>query len=550
MEPRSSIVTESKAGRTVRVGSLDIAYDVRGAGEPILLIPGLSMRRIMWPEELCDALVGAGFRVVRMDNRDAGGSSRVEAQPPDIHAMLRRSFLGLPVHAPYRLEDMAQDAFGLMRALGYERFHVAGASMGGMIAQTMAILEPQHLLTMASVISGPGGRRYAVAKPSALRALLTPIPRQREAHIEQLVTTLRILNGDGVPFDAAAARALAVAQVDGGTTRAATARHLAAIIESSGRRRALLRNVRTPTLVIHGSHDPLLPVRGAVATARHVPGAELLIVRGMGHNLPAPALPLVAGAIATHARKASQTKVENSARARSLVDLSRAARAFRALLKNPDDLPQVFALIESVSGDRHLRRLRSGFQKTKTGRRLLQARPDIVAILGDRERLRAMPDGSLGRAYLAFVESEKISAEGIRDASEIAQQLEPAEAEIAYIRDRMRDTHDLWHAATGYRGDVLGEVGLLAFTLAQRWNTAIALVVLGATLKVRGRPDFVGVVRDGYRRGRRAAWLPAEDWESLLERPVDDVRTLLQLGEPPVYTPVRTEELRAKGLVG
>jgi pimeloyl-ACP methyl ester carboxylesterase len=118
------------------------------------------------------------------------------------------------------------------------------------------------------------------------------------------VTTLRILAGDGLPFDAAAARVLAVGQVDGGTSPAASARHFGAIIESSGRRRALLRNVRTPTLVIHGSHDPLLPLRGAVATARHISGAELLVVRGMGHNLPAPVHPLLAGAIATHARKA------------------------------------------------------------------------------------------------------------------------------------------------------------------------------------------------------------------------------------------------------
>jgi pimeloyl-ACP methyl ester carboxylesterase len=258
----------------------------------------------MWPEELCDALASAGFGVVRMDNRDAGDSSRIAAPPPDVRAILRRSFLGLSVEVPYRLEDMAEDAFGLMRALGHERFHVAGASMGGMIAQTMAIMRPERLRTLTSIMSGPGGRRYAIGKLSALRALLAPIPSDREARIERVMTTLRILNGDGLPFEAATARALAVGQVDGGTSPAASARHFGAIIESSGRRRALLRTVRTPTLVIHGSHDPLLPLRGAVATARHIARAELLVVQGMGHTLPAPVLPVLAGAIATHVRKA------------------------------------------------------------------------------------------------------------------------------------------------------------------------------------------------------------------------------------------------------
>ncbi|APR77564.1 Beta-ketoadipate enol-lactone hydrolase [Minicystis rosea] len=305
VELRSPAAQVSKQEGRARAGAVDVAYDVRGSGEPLLLVPGLSMRRLMWPDELCDTLAAMGFRVVRMDNRDAGDSSRIDAPPPNVLAILRRSFLGLGFDVPYRLEDMAEDAFGLMRELGHERFHVAGASMGGMIAQTMAILRPSRLSTMTSIMSGPGGRRYAVGKVSALRALLTPLPRERDAQVEHLVKTFHILNGDGLPFDEGAARTLAVAQVDGGTSPAASARHLGAIIESSGRRRALLRNVKTPTLVIHGSHDPLLPLRGAVATARHIPRAELLVVRGMGHNLPAQALPILAGAMATHARKAS-----------------------------------------------------------------------------------------------------------------------------------------------------------------------------------------------------------------------------------------------------
>ncbi|MDX2093554.1 MAG: Coq4 family protein [Kofleriaceae bacterium] len=541
------VIPLAPARGRVRVGAVDLAYDVRGTGEPLLLIPGLSMRRTMWPEELCDALAAAGFHVVRMDNRDSGDSARVDARAPDVMAVLGRSLLGLAVEVPYRLEDMAEDAVGLMRALGHETFHVAGASMGGMIAQTIAIMRPGALRSLASVMSGPGGRRYAVAKPSALRAVLTPVPAEREAQIERLVMVFRLLNGGVLPFDEAAARALAIAQVDGGTEPPASARHLGAIIESSGRRRALLHKVTTPTLVIHGSHDPLLPLRGARATARAIPGAELLVVEGMGHDLSAPVLPLIAGAIATHARKAAH--VTPPAGPRTL-DLPRASRAFRTLLRDPDDLPQVFEIIEALSTERHARRLHAGFQKTELGRRLLERKPDIVRILADRERLRAMPEGSLGRAYLAFVERENISAQGIREASLTADRLARQQAELAFVGDRMRDTHDLWHAVTGYHGDVLGEVGLLAFTLAQHWNPGIALIVAGALVKgTGGQVSVASFVRDGYRRGRAAAWLPAQDWEALLERPLDEVRATLGLGAPPAYTPVRTAELRELGVI-
>lgn len=295
--------------QTVRVGSLDIAIDARGEGEPLLLLPGLTMRRQMWPEELCDLLAASGHRVIRMDNRDAGRSSRFESEKrPNVLTLMRRAFMGLPVgEVPYRLEDMAEDAFGLMRALGHERFHVAGTSMGGMIAQTMAIIGSERLRSMTSVMSAPGGRRYSVGKLGAFRMLLAPFPRERDAQVNHFTNVFRILNGTELPFDEARARDLAVGQVEAGASTTASARQLAAIIESSPRRRSLLRNVRTPTLVIHGSADPLLPLRGGIATARHVPKAEMLVVRGMGHNLPSAVVPLVAGAIATHARRSAHS---------------------------------------------------------------------------------------------------------------------------------------------------------------------------------------------------------------------------------------------------
>jgi ubiquinone biosynthesis protein COQ4 len=230
-------------------------------------------------------------------------------------------------------------------------------------------------------------------------------------------------------------------------------------------------------------------------------------------------------------------------------DLPRAGRALAALLRDPDDLPQVFTLIDAVSGTAPHRLLFS-FRRTEHGARLLRERPDIARRLGDRGGLRTLPAGSLGRAYLDFVESEGLTPEGIRDASlegsAISGRRRP-EA-FVYLHQRMRDTHDLWHAATGYKGDVLGEISLLAFTLAQNWNTAVALIVITALAKGLSRGN-VELILDGYRRGRSAAWLPAQDWESLLALPLEDVRARLRLGSPPAYTPVRTTELRAQGVL-
>jgi ubiquinone biosynthesis protein COQ4 len=229
-------------------------------------------------------------------------------------------------------------------------------------------------------------------------------------------------------------------------------------------------------------------------------------------------------------------------------DLPRAGRALATLLRDPDDLPQVFTLIDSLSGTAPHRLLR-GLRRTESGKRLLRDRPDISPILADREGLRAMPEGSLGRAYLAFVESEGISAEGIKTASEGRVGVGVSGSrDFAFIHQRMRDTHDLWHAATGYKGDVVGELSLLAFTLAQNWNTAVALLVGAAFLKGFSRTE-THVIREGYRRGKQAAWLPAEEWEALLELPLEQVRTRLKLGAPPVYTPIRTNELRAMGII-
>jgi ubiquinone biosynthesis protein COQ4 len=229
-------------------------------------------------------------------------------------------------------------------------------------------------------------------------------------------------------------------------------------------------------------------------------------------------------------------------------DLPRAGRALAALLRDPDDLPQVFTLIDTMSGTAP-HRLLFKMRRSESGARVLRNEPDIVPTLADREALRKLPEGSLGRAYLAFVESEGISAEGIRTASDAGEEAERRPAMFDYIHQRMRDTHDLWHAATGYKGDVVGELSLLAFTLAQHWNTAVAVIVVAGLIKGLGQGETSAVI-DGYRRGRAAEWLPGQEWEKLLPLQVSEVRARLKLGAPPVYRQVRTSELRAEGVVG
>jgi ubiquinone biosynthesis protein COQ4 len=228
-------------------------------------------------------------------------------------------------------------------------------------------------------------------------------------------------------------------------------------------------------------------------------------------------------------------------------DLPRAGRALSALLRDPDDLPQVFTLIDAISGTAP-HRLLLGFKRTETGTRLLRDRPDIVPVLSNRAWLRTLPEGSLGRAYLAFVESEGITADGIKTASLDATTRRHRPASFMYLHQRMRDTHDLWHTLTGYKGDVLGELSLLAFTLGQHWNTGVAMII-GAALVKGWSGDLSRMVRDGFRRGRSSAWLPPQEWESLLPLPLATVRARLKIAAPPVYAPLRTTDMRAQSML-
>jgi ubiquinone biosynthesis protein COQ4 len=224
----------------------------------------------------------------------------------------------------------------------------------------------------------------------------------------------------------------------------------------------------------------------------------------------------------------------------------RALRAARILASDPDDLPQVFTIIESLSFDT-LHRIGERMKQTEVGRRMVAARPDIVERLADRAALARLPEGTLGRAYLAFVERENISAEGIRAAHDKGKTDHlPLPESLEWVHSRMRDTHDLWHAAVGYHGDVLGETSLLAFTFAQTWNPAIGLILaIGLAKTIGVAPEARKTILDGFRRGKKAAWLPGQDWESMLALPLEEVRRRLSLEASPVYTPIRSWELKA-----
>lgn len=225
-------------------------------------------------------------------------------------------------------------------------------------------------------------------------------------------------------------------------------------------------------------------------------------------------------------------------RIRTVVDATRAA------LANPDDTAQAFRIADALSF-RNPQQLRRRFRRSDSGARILARRDDLLSILTDRARLEAMPADSLGRAYLRFLDGEGITAAGLVQASmDGAGDRTGDDDETRYVRTRMRDTHDLWHTVTGYRGDLLGEAALLAFTFAQTRHVGVGFLAgIGAVLG--GPPGTRRFIVRGFLRGRRAAWMPAVDWARLLPRPLDEVRRELGIDEIPVYEPVRTHAVPA-----
>ena len=222
-----------------------------------------------------------------------------------------------------------------------------------------------------------------------------------------------------------------------------------------------------------------------------------------------------------------------------------AARAIRQLFATPDDTRYVFEVIEALQGP-SLVRLRARLQKSEQGRQLLAEQPDLVPLLKDREGLRALPEGSLGRAYLAFVEGEGVTADGLVSASTISRQGDQA-AELRWIRNWLRDTHDLWHAVLGYEGDLVGEAALLAFSHQQTRNIGVGMIATVAWFKL-GRVTHRGLharntIFHGRRLAKQTAWFVGVPWHQWLARPVEDVRRDLGVSRTAQYQPVRSHEV-------
>ncbi len=270
--------------RGVGPGRIDVAYERFGVADstPVLLVMGLGTQMLGWPDELCVALVGRGAHVIRFDNRDVGLSSHLTNAPqPDVLAALS----GDVTSAPYTLSDMAADTVGLLDALELDSAHLVGASMGGMIAQTTAIEHPRRVRSLTSIMSSTGDPSVGQASQAALSALLSPPAATRADAIERTVSIVRVIGSPGFELDEADLRCRTGVAYDRAYDPAGIGRQIVAIA-ASGDRTAALRSVTVPTLVVHGAADPLVDVSGGRATAHAIPGAELVVFDGMGHDLP------------------------------------------------------------------------------------------------------------------------------------------------------------------------------------------------------------------------------------------------------------------------
>ena len=270
-----------------QVGDIEIAYETFGAAgdPPVLLVMGLATQMIGWPDDFCRGLAERGLFVVRFDNRDIGLSTHLDAAgAPDVMSVLG----GDVSSVAYGLSDLATDTVGLLDALGLDSVHLVGASMGGMIAQLVALSHPQRALSLTSIMSTTGDTSVGGASDAALGLLLTPPAGDRDGAVQRVIDTYRVIGSPGFEFDESALRDRAGLSFD----RAYVARQLAAILTTPDRT-GDLASITVPTLVIHGSDDALVDVSGGRATAAAIPGAELLVVEGMGHDLPRKAWPQI-----------------------------------------------------------------------------------------------------------------------------------------------------------------------------------------------------------------------------------------------------------------
>ncbi len=276
--------------------------------QPMLLIMGLGTQMIAWREDFCEQLASRGFYVVRFDNRDAGLSTHVTGPPPTLRQMFTRK---LPESA-YSLEDMADDTLRLTEALNLGPVHVVGASMGGMIGQVMAARHPDHVRSLVSIMSNTGSRWTGQPGLSAYRLFLKEAPDEREAFIDHVLALFAIVGSHGDLYDEEYIRDVTARSFDRDHDAAAVGRQLGATLKT-GNRDAMLRSIKAPTLVIHGTEDRLVRPSGGKATKRAVSDARLMMIEGMGHDLPRGAWPQILDAIAENAERAADVEAASLA---------------------------------------------------------------------------------------------------------------------------------------------------------------------------------------------------------------------------------------------
>ena len=291
----------------ITANGITIHYDEHGPAdaEPIMLIMGFSAQMTMWPQELVDALVGRGFRVIRHDNRDIGLSHKFEGvKAPGIvrHSLMRR--IGLRPKVPYTLADMADDSAGVLGALGIDQAHIVGGSMGGMIAQHLAVRHPGKVRSLTSVFSTPGDPKLPPAKREAMEVLIKrPATFDEGVLVEHGMKVSRTIGSPGFPAPEDRLRERTRALVQRSVYPQGAVRQMAAII-ADGARTKMLRQITAPTLVLHGEDDPLIPVAHGHATAAAIPGAKIETIPGWGHDVPLELVDRLADAIASHAKAA------------------------------------------------------------------------------------------------------------------------------------------------------------------------------------------------------------------------------------------------------
>jgi pimeloyl-ACP methyl ester carboxylesterase len=277
--------------RRADAGKIQIAYETFGSptDPPVLLVMGLATQMLAWPDEFCAGLAERGLFVVRFDNRDVGLSTHLHDAPtPDVMA----AFGGDTSSASYTLSDMAGDTVGLLDALGIDSAHLVGASMGGMIAQTVAIEHPERVRSLTSIMSTTGDRAVGAASEAALSVLIAPPASDREGAIQRTIDTYKVIGSPGFDFDEAVVRERAGVAFDRSHDPIGVGRQLMAILASPDRT-PRLKKIKVPTVVIHGAEDPLVNISGGRATAAAIPDAELVVIEGMGHDLPRGVWPQV-----------------------------------------------------------------------------------------------------------------------------------------------------------------------------------------------------------------------------------------------------------------